>query len=73
MEIPVFYPQNPNYEAKTGFCDSKTGVFDPNLFPNYFKEIIASLKNTNISEKFLNFDNQTTPKLAKTKSSENSV
>jgi len=55
------------------FFDPKTGGFDPNLFPNYFCKIFASSKNPDISKKFPNFHNRTIPKLAKTKSSENSV
>jgi len=52
---------------------SETPVFDPNLLPNYFCKIFASLKKLDISKKFPNFDNRTIPKLAKTKSLENSV
>jgi len=58
---------------ETPVFDPKTPVFDPNLFPNYFCKIFASSKKLDISEKFPNFDNQTIPKLTKTKSSENSV
>jgi len=58
---------------ETPVFDPKTTVFDLNLFPNYFRKIFVSLKKTDISKKFPNFDTRTTPKLAKKKSSENSV
>jgi len=60
---PLFLPQ------KQGLLNPKTGVFDLNLFPNYFREF----EKTEISKKFPNFDYRTIPKLTKTKSSENSV
>ncbi len=66
LETPVFDP-------KTSAFASKTGFFDPNLFPNYFCKIFASLKKMDISKKIPNFNNWTIPKLAKTKSLENSV
>jgi hypothetical protein len=62
LETPVF-------DLKTGvskLLDPKTGFFwlkrffdqkNRKLFPNYFREIFASSKRPDISEKFPNFDN----------------
>ncbi len=36
LETPVFDPKTPIFASKTGF-------FDPNIFPNYIREIFASL------------------------------
>jgi len=63
---PCFWPQNPC------FCLKIRKLF-LNLFPSYFRKIFASSKRPDISKKFPTFDNRTIPKLAKTKSSENSV
>ncbi len=76
---PCFWPQNPQTQGfltqKKGFLTQKQGFWLNNrkLFPNYFRKIFASSKRPDISEKFLNFDNQNIPKLAKTKSLENSI
>ncbi len=53
--------------------DLKTGVFDPELFPNYFCKMFTSSIKPDISKKFQNFCNWTIPKLTITKYSENSV
>jgi len=58
--------------GNTCFCLKNRKLF-PNLFANYFRKIFVSSKRPDISKKFPNFDNRTIPKLAKTKSSENSV
>jgi hypothetical protein len=58
----TFRPQNRCFDSKTG-----------NYFQTIFCKIFASLKRPDISEKIQNFGNRTIPKLAKTKSSENSV
>jgi len=55
------------------FLSQKTGVFDPNLFQNFFHKIFTNLEKPGVSKKFLNFENGTIPKLAKMKNSENSV
>jgi len=59
---PYFWPK------KTLFCLKNSG-----LWPKLKSKLFLRVKKTDISEKFLNFDNQTIPKLAKTKSLENSV
>jgi hypothetical protein len=57
------------FDPKTSVFASKRGFFDPNIFPNFFREIFAN------SEKrvFPNFQSGTILKLAKMKNSENSV
>ncbi len=72
-ETPVFDPNTPVFDPKTPVFATKPEGFDPNLFLNYFCKIFASSKRPDISEKVPNFDNRTIPKLAKTKSLENSV
>jgi len=61
-ETPVFYPKTPVFVTKTG-----------NYFCTYLRTIFASSKRLDIFKKFPNFDNRTIPKLAKKKSSENSI
>jgi len=59
--------ETPVFDPKTTVFASKTGVIDPNIFPNYFHKIFRSSKKLDISKKFLNFDNRTIPKLVKKK------
>ncbi len=54
-ETPVFDPKPPVFTSKTGF-------FDPNLFP--FLENFCELKKMDISKKNPNFGNRTIPKLS---------
>jgi hypothetical protein len=66
---PCFQTFSELFDPKTGFFDQKTGSY----FRTYFQTIFASLKRPDISKKLPNFENQLIPKLAKTKSSENSI
>jgi len=68
---PCFWPQNPCFHLKNRVFWPKNRKLFPNLFPNYFRKIFVNSKRPDISKKFPNFDNQTIPKLAKTKSLEN--
>jgi len=53
--------------------DPKTPDYEPNLFPNFFREIFTKSEKMVFSKKFLNFGNQIIPKLPKIKNSEISV
>jgi len=57
--------ETPGFASKTRFIDPKTGT--------YFQTIFAKFLRVQKDRIFPNFSNQTIPKLAKTKSSENSV
>ncbi len=73
LETPVselFWTFSVNFDPKTGFFWPKNRKLFPNLFPNYFCKIFASLKSSGFSEKIPNFESRTFPKLTKTKSSE---
>jgi hypothetical protein len=49
---------------------SKTGFFDPNLFPNFFREILVNSEKPGFSKKITNLGNRTILKLTKMKNSE---
>ncbi len=70
-----FYPKTGVYKLltqKQGFLLKNRKLF-LNFFQTFFAKFLRVQKKSVISKKFLNFKKQTFPKLAKTKSSENSV